>query len=139
MKHAWRMSGMVVASVTLLAGCVQPNADKAAGPDWPGGVPTVLGTSGNGLLTATIPPNVPSRVSFQCWSHGLSEATRRNVGQDLSFREAVATMYACIAQRMPPEWPGHVAAADDVRDLLSTIQPKDPGFSIAPWTGKYQS
>jgi hypothetical protein len=128
----------VMAASTLLFGCLQPSADKAQGPDWPGGVPTILGTSGKGLVTATIPPNIPSRISFQCWSHGLSAASKRNVDQDLSFREAVATMYACIAQRMPPDWTGRTAAADDVKSLVSYIQPKDPGFLIVPWTGRYQ-
>ena len=138
MKYAWRICVMAASALTLLSGCRQPSMDLAQGPDWPGGVPPLLGSSGKGLLTATIPPTVPSRISFQCWSHGLSAANRRGVDQDLSFREAVATMYACIAQRMPPDWTGRAASNGDVTNLLNGIRPKDPGFSIIPWFGKYQ-
>ncbi len=140
MNHPRVMFATAVSTLALLSGCVPPNAaDKAQGPDWPGGVPAILGTAGDkGLLKATIPPNVRSGISFQCWSHGLSAASRRGVGQDLSFREAVATMYACIAQRMPPDWIGRTAAAEDVNNLVAYIQPNDPGFLIVPWTGTYQ-
>jgi len=47
-------------------------------------------------------------------------------------------MYACIAQRMPPDWIGRTAAAEDVKNLVAYIQPNDPGFLIVPWTGTYQ-
>ena len=139
MKHSRTYFIAITApAFVLLSGCIEPSAEKAQGPDWPGGVPTILGSSDKELLTATIPPAVPSRLSFQCWSHGMSAANKREVDPDLSFREAVATMYACIAQRMPPDWSGRAATTEDVTKLMSYIQPKDIGFSIVPWTGKYQ-
>jgi hypothetical protein len=139
MKRYCCLLAVVVSAVALLSGCSQPSADKVLGPDWPGGVPTILGTSsGKGFVNAGIPQGVPSRVSYECWLHGLATATERTLDQDLSFREAVATMYACIAQRMPPGWVGHEAAKGDVADLLNYIEAKDPGFRIVPWSGPYK-
>ena len=125
-------------ALALLSGCSQLSADKARGPHWPGGAPTVLVSSGKDFVTATIPVGVSSEISYQCWSLGLSAANKRNVDQDLSFREAAATMYACIAQRMPPDWGGRAAAAADVTKLVAYIQAKDSGFVVVPWTGEYQ-
>jgi hypothetical protein len=138
MKYAAGKFALAACVLASLFGCSQLDAEKARGPHWPGAAPTVLGSSGKELVTATIPVGVPSEISYQCWSLGLEAARKRNVDQDLSFREAAATMYACIAQRMPPDWGGRAAAVADVTRLVAYIHAKDSGFLIVPWAGQYQ-
>jgi hypothetical protein len=123
---------ILIAVAAALSGCGE--ALYTGGP---------IGDAGGSFITspvdpsvrATIPPGVPQNIAFPCSIHGAFVANRRAAPPDTKFQEHAATMYACIAQRMPPAWKGRSAALADVDTLLAQIHVKDPGFAIEPSTG----